>query len=139
MRIFANIFGLLLALLLISGCATSSKMLVSPNGKAVRCHSAGMGAVGAATSAMAFSKCVDDYTALGYVDIDEAGLTGFRKIGTRKQKLTVLMVHPNSPASKAGVVAGDEILEVDNTRVLDPTDALSRLFGKIGTQVEVKI
>jgi carboxyl-terminal processing protease len=59
----------------------------------------------------------------------------------KTQRLTVVDTLPNSPAGKAGVKAGDEILAIDGkpTAGMDVQDASKLIRGKAGTLVTLKI
>ncbi len=60
-------------------------------------------------------------------------------IGIRKGQLTVLKPMPNTPASKAGIKAGDKIVRIEKESTVNMmlNDAVSRLRGDPGTSVEV--
>jgi carboxyl-terminal processing protease len=62
-------------------------------------------------------------------------------IGIRKGLLTVLKPMPNTPASNAGIKAGDHIvrIEKESTTNMMLNDAVSRLRGDPGSKVEVMI
>ena len=63
---------LLLALLLLSSCATPSTMMVNPdNGEAANCATMGWGLLGAITASEAHRSCVEAMKSIGWVTVDE--------------------------------------------------------------------
>lgn len=60
-------------------------------------------------------------------------------IGIRKGQLTVLRPMPNTPASQAGIKAGDHIVRIEKESTVNMmlSDAVSRLRGEPGSKVEV--
>ncbi len=63
------------------------------------------------------------------------------EIGMRKDVLTVIAPLEDSPAKKAGLLAGDQILKIDNkiTSDLSLDEAISLIRGEQGTQVVLTI
>jgi carboxyl-terminal processing protease len=92
---------------------------------------------------------LDDYS--GYVAPDRMG--GFRtavshqfggigiQVGMERGQLTVISPLVGSPAYRAGLIAGDRILEIDgkSTKGLRLDDAVKLLKGKTGTSVALKV
>src|SRR5439155_1810752 len=62
-------------------------------------------------------------------------------IGIRKGQLTVIKPMPNTPASNAGIKAGDHIVRIEKLSTVNMmlNDAVQRLRGDPGTKVEVWI
>ena len=60
-------------------------------------------------------------------------------LSIQNQAVFVTDVIPDSPAEKAGIRAGDTILEVDGEAVRTTDEARNRLLGKAGTSVTVKV
>ena len=60
-------------------------------------------------------------------------------IGLRKSELTVIKPYPDTPASKAGIKAGDRIIRIDNESTANMliNDAVSRLRGEPDTKVTI--
>ena len=60
-------------------------------------------------------------------------------IGLRGGELTVIKPYPDTPASKAGIKAGDRIIRIDRESTVNMliNDAVSRLRGEPDTKVEV--
>ena len=60
-------------------------------------------------------------------------------IGLRKGELTVIKPYPDTPASKAGIKAGDRIIRIDNESTANMliNDAVSRLRGEPDTKVTI--
>jgi carboxyl-terminal processing protease len=63
------------------------------------------------------------------------------EIGKREGKITVISPIDNTPADRAGIRAGDIIINIDgkSTDDLSLSDASNSLRGKVGTQVTVEI
>jgi len=63
------------------------------------------------------------------------------EIGMKDKKCIVVAPLKNSPAERAGIKAGDEILEVDRIPVegLDLSEIVKKIKGKAGTKVNLKI
>lgn len=63
------------------------------------------------------------------------------EIAVRDQILTIVSPLKGSPAERAGLKAGDKIIEIngETTRGLDITTAVSRIRGEKGTKVELLI
>ncbi len=62
-------------------------------------------------------------------------------IGMREKKLTVIRPMPDTPASKAGIVARDHIVRINNelTENLTLTESVGRMRGKKGTKVTIYV
>lgn len=62
-------------------------------------------------------------------------------IGVRENTLTVISPLDGTPAQRMGIQAGDRIVEIDggSTRGITVDDAVSKLRGKPGTKVTIKI
>lgn len=71
----------------------------------------------------------------------EFGGVGMRLDASKKDRLIVTTPMPNTPAYKAGVEPGDEILKIDAKQVKDMTsnEAVEALRGVVGTTVKVLI
>lgn len=63
------------------------------------------------------------------------------EIGLRDQIITIVSPLPDSPALKAGLKAGDKVIEIDSvsTKNMDLNEAVNRIRGKKGTTVKLKI
>lgn len=63
------------------------------------------------------------------------------EIGIKKENLVVIAPLPNSPAEKAGLLAGDKIIEIDDQSTLGITTdlAVSLIRGEKGTKVGLLI
>lgn len=63
------------------------------------------------------------------------------EVGLREGLVTVISPLPDTPAEKAGILAGDVIVEIDGVTTEDMRidEAVSRIRGEKGTVVELKI
>ncbi|MBP9822013.1 MAG: S41 family peptidase [Candidatus Pacebacteria bacterium] len=63
------------------------------------------------------------------------------EIGVKNNVLTVVAPLPNTPAARAGILAGDKILKIDGvtTEGVPADTAVSTIRGKVGTKVTVTI
>jgi carboxyl-terminal processing protease len=66
------------------------------------------------------------------------------QIGIKEQRLTVISPLEDTPAFRAGVMAGDWIKEIDGKSTFDPKpmslqDAVGKLTGKPGTKVAITV
>ncbi len=82
----------------------------------------------------------DDYALLEADTSGQFGGVGI-EIDARGDFLTVLVAFANSPAARAGIRPGDEMLEVDgrDARGLDVDEAVRRMRGPAGTRVRVTL
>lgn len=80
----------------------------------------------------------EEYALLESDTAGEFGGVGV-EIDARGDYLTVIAPIPNSPAARAGVRAGDELLSIEgrDARGLDVDDAVRRMRGAAGTRVRV--
>lgn len=62
-------------------------------------------------------------------------------MGFKDNKVTIISVLPETPGEKAGLVAGDEILAVDNTSVKEfqPEEVALHIRGDVGTNVTLTV
>ncbi len=63
------------------------------------------------------------------------------EIGIKKDQLTIIAPLPDSPAQRAGIKAGDQIIEIDGKSAFDMSieEAVSLIRGKKGTKVVLTI
>ncbi len=63
------------------------------------------------------------------------------EIGVKNNVLTVVAPLPNTPAARAGILAGDKILKINGTSTqgLAAEEAVSIIRGKVGTKVTITI
>jgi membrane-associated protease RseP (regulator of RpoE activity) len=123
----------------LSGCVSPSQMFVNPQGQVMRCSASGWGWAGAPLANSAFNKCVDDMTAIGYAKLETVGLVGIQLTRSEASPPLVQVVSPGSPAAVAGILAGDELYEVDNQAVNSSAAANQALFGDVGKPVNLKL
>ena len=78
--------------------------------------------------------------AAGYLEIERAGVIGVQfSNSTNDSLLRVLKVFDKSPASQAGIRAGDYVIEISRQKVDNLKDAQGLLFGIAGTTVDLVI
>lgn len=123
----------LAATVLLGGCASPSQMLVGPQGDIRRCAASGWGWAGAPLAKHSVNNCVADLQNVGYLLAEEAGAVGIQL--SDASPVTVTVVKPDSPANKAGILIGDQIVKIDGQQVLDRAAARTMMFGKAGTTV----
>jgi carboxyl-terminal processing protease len=83
-----------------------------------------------------------EYEALTNQTSGELSGVGIRmELNEKTERLTVLEAIKNSPAFKAGIKAGDQILTIDGkpTQGLDVQDASKLIRGKVGTPITLRI
>lgn len=91
----------------------------------------------------------DPYTAYLDVDAYKLGLSSLEgeiegigaQVAIREDKLTIIAPIPDSPAAKAGIKAGDQILEIDgkSASAMSLVEAVLRIRGREGTSVQLLI
>ncbi len=62
-------------------------------------------------------------------------------VDEKTTQLTIIEPIPNSPASKAGLAAGDHIVSIDGkpTKTMSLEEASAQIKGEVGTQVKLKV
>lgn len=97
----------------------------------------GIGPAGAA--ALAF--CYGHFKPYGFIKASDFGSTGFEIDLANKTKALVTKVDANSPAAKAGIQPGDEIVAIEGQPLTASKGeaANEMLFGKIGDQLKVSV
>jgi hypothetical protein len=76
-------FFSLLVLLWTTGCAVTSKVMINEQGRQVRCGSWGIGVIGTAVAVGTYFDCVNNQTALGFVDLEDFKKTEPPKVEQR--------------------------------------------------------
>ena len=120
----------------LAGCVSQSQVYINPARQTVRCAWSGVGITGMVASGISMSNCDTDYRNLGYIPLEEAGVTGIT-LGKTDGSLEVTKVAPGSPAAKADIKPGDFIVSVNGEKPVNSIEAVKLLFGKIGTPVTV--
>jgi S1-C subfamily serine protease len=118
-----------------SGFMTSVKDMINWRGQFAPCI--GIGPAGAA--AIAF--CNGHFKPYGFIKSSDFGSTGFQIDLANKSKALVTTVDPGSPASKAGVQPGDEIVAVEGQPLTASKgeNANEMIFGKIGDEFKITV
>lgn len=82
----------------------------------------------------------NEYAQLRLQTSGEYGGLGMQ-VGKRGDWITVISPLPGTPAERAGIQAGDQIIEIDGktTKGLTEDEAVQRLRGPKGTSVEMKL
>ncbi len=117
--------------LIVVGCVSQSQVYITPSYMSQRCASVGTGITGIVASGISMSNCETDYRNLGYLPVEEAGVSGI-KFAKSDAPAVIGSITPNSPASGSGLAAGDEILSINGQKPLNAGDALKMIFGKAG-------
>lgn len=73
----------LLILLTLIGCAAPSKVMISAQGRQVRCGSFGFGVIGTTVAVSSYLECVNQQKALGFVDLEDFEKTEAPKVEQR--------------------------------------------------------
>lgn len=128
----------LLLLITIGGCVSQSQVYINPARQTVRCAWSGVGITGMVASGISMSNCDTDYRNLGYIPLEEAGVTGIwmTKPGGA---LEITKVAPGSPAAKADIKPGDIVISVNGEKPANAAEAVKLLFGKTGATVTIVI
>jgi len=108
--------------------------LINWRGQFVPCMGAGP------LAPVALDMCDNRFKPYGYIKSGEFSSTGLQLDLVHDDSAIVSTVEPNSAAGKAGILPGDEIVEVDGhplTASVGET-ATERIFGKIGDKSKRK-
>ncbi len=119
----------------VSGFMVVVKPLINWEGKGVPCMGAGPAAP------IALGLCTSKFAPYGYIKASDLGGIGFELDTKATDKAVVASVDAGSPADKAGLKAGDEIVTV-NGKALAPDlgeTANEFLFGKAGERRKVTV
>jgi len=82
----------------------------------------------------------EEYTELQEGTTGEFGGLGI-EVGTEDGLIKVISPIDDTPASRAGIQAGDTIIRIDGTPVrgMSTSDAIKKMRGKVGTKIELTI
>ena len=118
-----------------SGFMISVKDMINWQNQFAPCIGAGP----AAPAALEF--CYGHFKPFGFIKATELGTTGFQIDLANESKALVTKVDPGSPASKAGVEPGDEIVAIEGQPLTASKGeaANEMLFGKIGDQLKITV
>jgi S1-C subfamily serine protease len=118
-----------------SGFMTSVKEMINWQNQFAPCIGIGPAAMAA------ISYCYGHFKPFGFIKAAELGSTGFQIDLENKSKALVTKVDPGSPASKAGVQPGDEIVAIEGQPLTASKGEAANevLFGKIGDQFKITI
>jgi S1-C subfamily serine protease len=118
-----------------SGFMLSVKDMINWRNQFAPCIGAGPAAP------VALASCYGHFKPYGFIKSADFGSTGFQIDLANKTKAPVTTVDPGSPASKAGVQPGDEIVAVEGQPLTASNGeaANEMLFGKIGDQFKVTV
>lgn len=124
--------------LFLAGCISQSQVYINPDRQTVRCAASGAGITGVVASGISMGNCDTDYRNMGYIPIDESGVTGIW-LSKPDGSLEITKVMPGSPAAKADIKPGDFVVSVNGEKPLNAKEAVKLLFGKSGAIVTVVI
>jgi C-terminal processing protease CtpA/Prc len=118
-----------------SGFMLSVKDMINWQNQFAPCIGAGP----AGPAALAF--CYGHFKPYGFIKSADFGSTGFQIDLANKSKALVTTVESGSPASKAGVQSGDEIVAVEGQPLTASIgeNANEMIFGKIGDSFKITI
>ena len=119
---------------LLSGCVAQSQVYINPARHTVRCSSSGWGVSGVIASGINMGNCSTDYANLGYLPLEEAGVTGINFLKAN-DPLVINKVVAGSPAAKANIVAGDTIVSINGEKPANAGEAIKMLFGRAGSTI----
>lgn len=122
---------LIAAVSVLAGCVSQSQVYITPSYMAQRCSAVGTGITGIVASGISMSNCETDYRNLGYLPIEEAGVSGI-KFAKSDGPAVISSITPNSPASSAGLSAEDVIVSINGEKPENAGAALKLIFGKAG-------
>jgi S1-C subfamily serine protease len=90
---------------------------------------------------VALESCYGHFKPYGFIKSADLGSTGFQIDLANKTNALITTVDPDSPAAKAGVQPGDEIVAVEGQPLTasNGENANEMLFGKIGDQFKIRI
>ena len=117
---------LVVAALLLAGCATPSTTFVNQDLQAIRCSSTSRGRSGTPSVLANRYRCVQEFKSIGYLELPDVVL-GIKPLFAGSAA-SVQEVVTGSPADKAGIRPGDVIRSMDGSQVQsfkDFVDALS--------------
>jgi S1-C subfamily serine protease len=98
--------------------------------------------MGAGPAAMAaIEYCYGHFKSFGFLKAGELGSTGFQIDPANESKAVVSALEPESPAAKAGMQVGDEIVAVEGKPLTASRGetATELLFGKTGAPFDVTV
>lgn len=98
--------------------------------------------MGAGPAAMAaIEYCYGHFKSFGFLKAGELGSTGFQIDPANESKAVVNALEPESPAAKAGMQVGDEIMAVEGQPLTASRGeaAIELLFGKNGDPFEITV
>jgi hypothetical protein len=118
-----------------SGFMTEVKLMINWENHFAPCIGIGPAAP------VAISYCYGHFKPFGFIKAEELGSTGFEIDLADANKAPITAVTPDSPATKAGVQPGDEILAVGGQPLTASRGeaASELLFGKSGDRLQVKV
>ena len=118
-----------------SGFMVSVKDMINWQNQFAPCIGAGP----AGPAALEF--CFGHFKPYGFIKSSDFGSAGFEIDQANKNKALVTSVAADSPAAKAGVVPGDEIVAIEGQPLTASKgeSANEMLFGKIGDQFKITI
>lgn len=126
--------ALLICTLFMAGCVSQSQVYINPARHTVRCASSGWGITGMVASGISMGNCSTDYANLGYLPLEEAGVTGINFLKPTDPAV-INKVVPGSPAAKAGIAAGDTVISINGEKPANGGEAIKMLFGRAGTTI----
>lgn len=127
---------LVLLVVVLGGCASNSQVFMDNAGNLKRCSSYGAGLMGVSAASKIFESCVRDYKAVGMLEIERVGATGFRVMDIEGGGLRVVQVVKNSPAETSGVKIGDLLHKINGQKITKYPEMASMIFMPVGSDIE---
>ncbi len=118
-----------------SGFMVSVKEMINWQNQFAPCMGAGP------AGPVAIESCYAHFKPYGFIKAGDLGSTGFEIDQANKSRALVTTVDAGSPAAKAGVQPGDEIVAIEGQPLTASKgeSANEMLFGKIGDQFKITI
>jgi hypothetical protein len=130
------------ALASLYGCAVYPQVFVNEHGDFYRCSSYGRGPGGMSSAKQGLSDCAKQMRAAGFIEVERAGAVGVvLKESPAPDGMVVVIsrVVNYSPASAAGIKAGDALITVGGQRITGVSQGKALLFGEAGTPVDMAV
>lgn len=120
---------------MLSGCAGYSQVLINAEGHEAYCDSMGAGLFGAAAAGNFYDSCINSRRAAGYIEIEKVGAVG----ATFNDEGYVLRLVPRGPAATGGLKLNDQVIAVNGIATNTGKELHALLFVPVGTRIALKV